>query len=142
MTVPTSDQLERARTLKLMPISGAHTVGAVDGGPGLPITGWSREHGDLRVPHFIGLHALQALALVAFAVRRRSTEAVRVRIVSTAVASYIALYAILLWRALAGHSLISPDATGLTMLALWVMVSAAALALSMRPKRVAVAAGV
>ena len=49
----------------IMGANQSHTVGAVDGGPGLPILNWSLNHGDLRIPHFFGLHSLQILPLLA-----------------------------------------------------------------------------
>ena len=107
-----------------MTIAGAHTVGGVDGGPGLPLTGWSTEHGDLRLPHFMGLHAIQALALVAVGLRRwRRLKAVRVKALLAAAASYASLFVLLLWGALRGQSVVAPDATALTSMALWAVVT-------------------
>ena len=125
MTRPTEAQLANARAGIPMTISGAHSVGGTDGGPGVPVTGWSREHGDLRAPHFIGLHAIQALALIAVGLRRwRAPEAVRVRAVLAATASYASLFLLLLWEALRGRSLVAPDTAALASIAIWAVVTA------------------
>lgn len=103
MTRPTTAQLDAARLGERMTIAGAHTVGGPDGGSGLPGTGWSTKHGDLRVPHFVGLHALQVLSLVALVLARwRVPRTMRLRLVLIAIASYIALYGMLLAQALRG----------------------------------------
>jgi hypothetical protein len=105
MTSPTKAQLEAARTSRIT-VAGAHTVGAPDGGPGVPITGWSREHGDLRVPHFVGMHAVQALPALAWILIPIASLDARRRAVLAAAALYTALFAILLVQALKGHPLI------------------------------------
>ena len=124
MTRPTSEQLANARAGRGIPIIGAHSIGGRDGGPGVPVTGWSREHGDVRVPHFIGLHAIQVLALVAVGLRRwRRSEAVRVRVVFAAAASYAMLFLLLIWEALRGQSVVAPDAIALVSIAIWAAVT-------------------
>ena len=128
MTRPTAAQLDAARAGNRMTVAGAHTVGAPDGGPGLPVTGWSRDHGDLRVAHFLGLHALQMLPLLTFVLARRGwNEARRVRVTLTAAASYIALFGLLMWQALRGQSITGPDVTTLTTMALWAVVTGVSL---------------
>jgi hypothetical protein len=120
MTRPTSAQLAEARATGRIAAAGAHTVGAPDGGAGLPIARWSTTHGDLRVGHFLGLHALQLLPLAAFALRRK-------RLVVVAGASYAVLFALLIWQALRGQSVIDPDMTTLIAFAAWIAATAAAL---------------
>ncbi len=135
MTRPTEAQLAQVAATGQMPIVGAHTVGAPDGGPGLPGTGWSVEHGDVRVPHFLGLHALQLLPLVAGLLwRRRIDDARRARLVVVAGGSYATFVVIVLWQALRGQSLVSPDALTLGVLAIWLVVTGVAAAWPFRSR--------
>jgi len=132
MTSPTSEQLDQARGGQ-MTVVGAHTVGAPDGGPGLPGTNWSLEHGDLRVPHFAGLHAFQALPLVALVLPAAWPARRRTRLVAVAATSYTGLFVILLWQALRGEPLVGPGVATLSALALWALASGAGAWLADRP---------
>lgn len=73
-----------------------HTVGSADGTPGLPLLNWSLTHGDLRVAHFIGMHALQVLPLLACYVVRSTNGVIAVAVV------YGLLAVFLLWQAMRG----------------------------------------
>ncbi len=79
---------------------GAHTVGAPDGGPGLPLVNWSSQYGDLRVAHFIGMHALQILPLLGYAMRARKAG---VNIVVAVACGYAVTFGWLLYEALRGQ---------------------------------------
>jgi hypothetical protein len=112
----------------LMASAGAHTVGAPDGGPGLPLLGWSTVGGDLRIAHFVGMHALQGLPLLAAALAavHRFDEAIRVRLVRVAAAAWAGVVLLLTWQALRAQPLLAPDAPTLTALAVLVGVVVAA----------------
>jgi len=105
---------------------GAHSVGVPDGGPGMSLTGWSMTGGDLRIPHFVGMHALQALPLLVVLLevlgrrlpRLRSAQ-VRARLVVTAAVGYAGLVALVTWQAERGQPLLRPDL--LTLAALGVL---------------------
>jgi len=132
MTIPSDQQIAAGGD-----IVGAHTVGAADGGAGIPILGWSTEHGDLRIPHFIGMHALQliplALILIEVAARRiRVLRDVGVRkaLVWTAGAVYVATVALVTWQALRGQSIVQPDALTILVAALIVLGGAGGVAAS------------
>lgn len=101
MTQPTDAQLADVQATGRIATAGAHTVGGPDGGPGLPGTGWSTQYGDLRVPHFVGLHAIQVLPLLAYWFRRREQQT-RVRLTLASGAAYAAVFGALLAQALQG----------------------------------------
>jgi len=79
----------------------SHTVGGPDGGSGLPFVNWSTKFGDLRIGHFIGLHALQALPLAGWLIDRWGIPHAPLAVVVAAVA-YCAVFALLTLQALSG----------------------------------------
>src|SRR6266404_3414836 len=101
-------------------IVGAHSVGVADGGPGVPVVGWSTAGGDLRVAHFLGIHAMQILPFFGWFVARRRNwfayfnEIHRLALVCTVGFAYLGLVLLLLWQALRGQSVIHPDVHTLT----------------------------
>ncbi len=72
----------------------SHTMGAPDGGPGLPVVNWSTQYGDLRVAHFIGIHSLQMIPLFGYYIARSN------RSVQLFAAGYFILTVFLLIQAL------------------------------------------
>ncbi|EOQ97481.1 putative membrane protein [Leptospira wolbachii serovar Codice str. CDC] len=64
MTSPRSEQLE-AMKLGIFQTSGSHQFGSGDSGSGLFFFGWSTKIGDMRVPHFFGMHVMQIFVLFA-----------------------------------------------------------------------------
>lgn len=123
MTSPRPDQVRAMQRPDFDGILGAHSIGGQDGGAIIPVTGWSAELGDLRVAHFVGLHALQVLPLLALAllllarvVGRLESERRRTRLVLVSGAGYAGLFALTLWQALRAQSVIDPDRLTLTAL--------------------------
>ncbi|MCB0131546.1 MAG: hypothetical protein KDD78_11880, partial [Caldilineaceae bacterium] len=111
---PTPSQLAALEAGAPPTVVGGHSVGVADGGPGLPLVGWSMIGGDLRVPHFVGLHGMQMLALLGWALsrpaaRRRWRETQRLALVWSGGLTYMAWMLLLTWQALRGQSIVTPD---------------------------------
>ncbi|CCH52943.1 hypothetical protein BN8_01988 [Fibrisoma limi BUZ 3] len=77
-----------------------HTIGGADGSPGLPVVNWSRRYGDLRIAHFLGMHALQILPLLSFYV----LKSVRATVIAGLL--YAILTTFVFWQAMQGRPLL------------------------------------
>jgi hypothetical protein len=136
MLAPNSRQLAGAHASGRLTIIGGHTVGAPDGGPGLPVTGWSADHGDLRIAHFLGMHGLQILPLLAWWMARRrphgepgqvgGDDRTLRNLVFAIAASYLALFGLILWQAFRGQSIAQPDSLSLASFAAWAVLTSVA----------------
>ncbi|WP_329005580.1 hypothetical protein OHA18_19570 [Kribbella sp. NBC_00709] len=116
-------------------LAGSHGIGVEPGGPGMPLTHWSTVGGDLRIPHFVGLHAIHfllitllVLHLLAGRVAWLRPERVRARLIGVAAFAYAGVMATVTVQAFRGQALIHPDGETLGMLGGFLAVSAVALA--------------
>lgn len=90
--------------------NGGHFVAAAGAMPandlgGIPVFGWSRDVGDLRAAHFVGLHVMQVLPLVGWVADRLAPRAARPAVLAMA----LALTGLTVWAlvvALSGQSVV------------------------------------
>lgn len=115
-------------TAFFMASHGGHTFGAADGGPGLPLVGWSTIAGDLRPAHFVGLHALQIMPLLGWLLMRTGTlsSGRRVALLMVAGFGYLGAIVLLTWQGLREQPLLSLD--GLTLAVAGALAGAVAVA--------------
>lgn len=76
-----------------------HSVGALNDNSNLFILGWSKTVGDLRIAHFIGMHALQLLPLLSYYVLKNNKATFIVAVL------YFLLAGFTLYQALKGKPL-------------------------------------
>lgn len=124
MVRPSADQIAQAQTGERVKTSGQRFMGGTGQGQRLPGFGWSLEHGDLRVPHFVGIHGLQAVLLLGALLQAvpwpRRPAQVRAQGLVLGAIAYLGLTALLSYQALRGEAFVSishPVALALGLLA-------------------------
>ncbi|MGO4617733.1 hypothetical protein AB4305_27820 [Nocardia sp. 2YAB30] len=118
----TGKQLVRDSEGRVVELAAGHTVvpDSSDLAPrdaaGMPITHWSTVGGDLRVPHFVGLHAIQVMLLAAVGLawlapryRWLGAERAGAAVVGVLALGYTGLLAIVFWQAMRAQPLVHPD---------------------------------
>ncbi|MFF0526950.1 hypothetical protein ACFYT3_01055 [Nocardia amikacinitolerans] len=127
----TGEQLVRDADGQVVELVAGHTVlpedapaaerAIRDTAEGMPITHWSTIGGDLRVPHFVGLHGIQVLLLFTFLLSRLARrhgwlrpEPTRAALMAVLALTYTGVLAITFWQAMRAQPLLHPDPQTLT----------------------------
>jgi hypothetical protein len=123
-------------------LGGSHSIGVEAGGPGMPLTHWSTIGGDLRVPHFVGLHAIHVLLFTVFVLSALAgrvswlrPERIQAQLVGVVAIAYTGLMITVSTQAIRGQSLIHPDIRTMALFIPFLVISAAALAATITSAR-------
>ncbi|MCG6162021.1 hypothetical protein [Leptospira bandrabouensis] len=109
MTIPRPEQIEQMKA-GILEANGGHTFGAPEGGPGLPLVGWSTIAGDMRIPHFLGIHAMQLIPMIALLFGSfKVSHAISVPAVRNFSIFFAGLTVVLTIQALNGEALLRPS---------------------------------
>lgn len=92
----------------LMGARMSHSVGDIQNDDRLPFLQWSTRIGDLRVAHFIGIHALQVIPLLSWYLLKNTKATFVVAF------TYALLAAFTLMQALKGKSFLNPPSKNIT----------------------------
>lgn len=83
--------------------SGHWVGGNASDAQGLPVLGWARDGGDLRVAHFFGLHAMHGLPVLAWLAARQLPVAAARRAVDAAALAWVLLTGLVFAQAVRGQ---------------------------------------
>jgi len=72
----------------------SHFMGEPTNAFKIPFLGWSLSTGDLRVAHFVGMHALQVLPLISWFLLRNTTWTVVIAVLYTGLAIFVLVTAL------------------------------------------------
>lgn len=133
MAQPTADQLTALEAGAQPAAIGSHDVDGRSVGAALPLLGWSVDEGDWRAPHFIRVHALQAIPVLGLLLLGSGVgPPAERRLLWLGAGVYGALFAWSLWRTVEDRSVIAPElalfalaAALISAPALWARLSAA-----------------
>lgn len=134
MVRPTTEQLASIEAGTPSGVSGQRFIGGQGEGARLPFFGWSLEHGDLRVPHFLGVHGLQAILVfgaVLTAFRGKVLAHAQGAVLAIGACAYLGLTAVLSYQALRGEAFVTPSGPVAAAWGALAAVSAAALAVAL-----------
>jgi hypothetical protein len=73
----------------------SHTIGGEDGTKGVMLFNWSKKHGDLRIVHFMGVHALQIIPLVSYYLFEKKKQVINFSITYLIVAIVLLILALI-----------------------------------------------
>jgi hypothetical protein len=139
MTMPNATQLAALEAGQQLTMIGAHNVNALIDGQTrmIPVLGWNMDGGDLRIPHFVGMHGAQLVPLAALLIKRlrRIAGRAQVQLVCVAAAAHLGLTALVTWQALRDQSIVAPDMLTLGVLAALIAVTTLAARVVTRSSR-------